>query len=100
MKSRLSGVLKEAEAGVPVKDLCRRRGNQRRHVLPLEGEVRWPGSERDQAAALARRRGERATEEDCCPAGIGSGRAEGGTGKKVSRPAGEARKRCVSYGKK
>ena len=68
-----------------MKDLCRRIGISDSYVLPLEGEVRGPGSERDPAAAPAGGR-ERAAEEDRGAAGAGPGRAEGGAGKKVVGP--------------
>jgi hypothetical protein len=38
VKSRFVGVLKEAEAGVPVKDLCRREVNETRRLRQVEEE--------------------------------------------------------------
>jgi|GEM_PF-165495 len=92
-KSRFSeeqivGVLKEAEAGVPVKDPVPTTGGERRNVLPLEGEVRGPGSERGEAAAAVGGR-ERSAEEDRGPAGAGPRCAEGGAVKKVVGPQAE-----------
>ena len=48
MKKRFSeeqiiGVLKEAEAGVPVKELCRKHNISDATFLHLAKEVRWAG---------------------------------------------------------
>ena len=92
-------MLKEAEAGVPEKDLCRRVGIS--DATFYHWKAKYGGLEvSETTAAASARRGERATEEDCCPAGIGSGRAGRWYWQKSGRPAGEARSGCVSYGKK
>ena len=54
-EEQIVGVLKEAEAGVPVKDLCRRIGISTAAFLPLEGEVWGLGGERGPALASTRR---------------------------------------------
>jgi hypothetical protein len=43
--------LKAVEAGPDDKGRVSRAGDQRRHLLPLEVEVRWDASVRDQALA-------------------------------------------------
>src|SRR5712692_5783123 len=63
-------------------------GGERRNVLPLEGEVRGPGSKRGAAAAAVGGR-ERPAEEDRGPAGAGPRCAEGGAVKKVVGPQAE-----------
>ncbi len=84
-EEQIVGVLKEAEAGVPVKEVCRRVGRERCHVLSLEGQVRGLGSERGAAAASAGGR-ERTAEEDRGAAGTGHRCTEGGAVKKVVSP--------------
>jgi transposase-like protein len=42
-------ILKEAESGATVADVIRKHGHCRRHLLPLESQIRWHGRERRQA---------------------------------------------------
>ena len=51
---QIIGILKEAEAGAVVADLCRRHGMSSATCLSLEGQVRRHGGVRREAAAGAR----------------------------------------------
>jgi hypothetical protein len=42
-EEQIIGILKEHEAGVPVADLCRKHGRQRRQHLQMEGQIRRDG---------------------------------------------------------
>lgn len=78
-------VLREAESGTVVKDLCRRAGNQHSDVLQVEGEIRGHGNQRNASVASAGR-GERAVEKACGAESAGHRCAEGGGVKKVVGP--------------
>jgi putative transposase len=96
-KSRFNGeqivaVLKEADAGVPIGELCRRLGRERGDVLSLEDEVWWAGKERSATVEGLGRR-ERSTEKDRRAASFGHRRTEGGALKKVVGP--QARREAV-----
>lgn len=45
-EKQIIGVLKEAEGGAEVKQICRRHGIKPGHVLPIAEEVRRAGGER------------------------------------------------------
>jgi transposase-like protein len=89
-KSRFSeeqivGVLKEAEAGVSVKEICRRIGISDATFYHWKAKCGGTGSERG-AASAPTGRCERAAEEDRGAAGVGHRRVEGGAVKKVVGP--------------
>ena len=80
-EEQIVGILKEAEAGAVAAELCRKHGAVERDLLCVEGQVRWFGDIRREAAAGARG-GER-------PAEAAAGRhdarqrgSEGSAGKK------------------
>lgn len=50
-EEQIIGFLRHAEAGVPVKDLCRKRRVQRRYVLQVASAFRRHGGRRREAAA-------------------------------------------------
>ena len=83
-EEQIIGILKESEAGVETRRLCRRHGITRA-ALPVEGEVRRDGSERGEAVAGAGG-GERAAEAHRGRTGGGHSGIEGGGGKKVVSP--------------
>lgn len=55
-EEQIIGILKPHEAGLKTADLLPGAWSQRSHVLRLEVEVRWNGSERGRAAASYGRR--------------------------------------------
>ena len=42
-EEQIIGILKEAEAGIKIKDLVRKHGISERYLLPVEGQVRGHG---------------------------------------------------------
>ena len=42
-ETQIDSILKQADAGVPDKGICRQARHQRAHVLQVEGEVRRHG---------------------------------------------------------
>src|SRR5437899_8635600 len=87
-EEQIVGVLKEAEAGVPVKDLCRRVGVS--EATFYHWKAKYGGLEVNETRRLRQPGGrERTAEEDRGAAGAGPRRAEGGAGKKVVGPRAE-----------
>ena len=82
-EQQIVGVLKQAEAGVAVKDLCRKLGSD---VLQLEGEVRGAGSVGPEAAQETGSR-EREVEEDVRGPGAGEQGDQGGSAPKAVTPS-------------
>ncbi len=89
-EEQIIGILKEHEAGVPVSDLCRRHGGQRRQHLQVEVPVRRDGCVGGHAAAGARGR-ECQAEAHAGRRNARQRRAEGSVGKEVVTPAAERR---------
>ena len=87
-------IVREAEAGRKVADGVSQERHQRADVLPLEGEVRRDGGQRDAAPEAARGR-ESAIEEDRRRSDARQSGAEGGGRKKVVSPS--ARRVAVGW---
>jgi putative transposase len=49
-EAQIVGFLREADAGLPVKDLCRKHGCDGGQLLPVAEQVRWHERVRRQAA--------------------------------------------------
>src|SRR5713226_5910979 len=87
-EEQIVGVLKEAEAGVPVKDLCRRGGIS--DATFYHWKAKYGGLEVNETRRLRQSGGRKRTaEEDRGAAGAGPRRAEGGAGKKEVGPRAE-----------
>ena len=84
-EEQIVGVLKGAEAGVPVKDLCRRVGIS--DATFYHWKAKYGGPEVNETQRLRQAGGRKRTaEKDRGAAGVGPRRAEGGAGKKVVGP--------------
>src|SRR6202051_4449422 len=84
-EEQIVGVWKEEEAGVPMKDLCRRIGIST--ATFYHWKAKYGGLEVSETRRLRQLEEEkRASEEDRGAAGAGPGRTEGGVSKKVVGP--------------
>src|SRR5690606_33956631 len=94
-ETQIVSILKQADAGVPVKDICRQAGrHQRSDLLQVEVEVRRPGGLRA-AACQGPGSGERQAQADVRRAGARQRRDEGSDRKKTVGP--EQKREAVRY---
>ena len=85
-EAQIAFVVKQAEDGTPIGEVCRKAGISDATLLQLAQKICRSDAVRDEAIAAARG-GERQAEADCCRPVAGQGDASGRAVKKALKPA-------------